>query len=281
MRVLPFSLILFFIIFCTQCKQKEDYTLSKMRGKWINQQNDFVEINDTLSDSFIFNYLYLNGKGGDKYLEINNDTLSFQNRYYSSKTNFNNLHIDRYDFLLKTLSDSFMELSPISSLAKDLACDENLLKLIRQEYLVDNTIQFEKIIFHTTFCYGSCPIYHLEIDSNKNCKLHRELVYKEGRARPYLKDSAKIGYFYGNISDQIYEDLTKEIKTCNLKSLEFDDVQCCDGPIFTLIIFYNGKTKYLKSMTPPRTSINLINKLMETCDKVPLHSSCDTFKLIE
>lgn len=261
------------ILFCIQCRNKDISTLSKIRGKWINQQNDFIEINDTASYSFILNYLHLYGKGDDKYLEIKNDTLSFQKRYYSSETNFTKLHIEPFDFLLKSISDSFMILSPISFLSKDD------VKLIRQEYNIDKAINFEKIIFHTTTCYGSCPVYHLEVDNKKKCKLHKELVFKEGRNRPYTPDSTKIGYFYGEVSDQLFEDLIKAIKTSNLTNLEFEDIQCCDGTIFTLIIYYNNRVKYLKSMVPPRISVNLINKLIEICENSLLYESSEKFVL--
>ena len=34
-------------------------------------------------------------------------------------------------------------------------------------YRKGKPIKFEKIIFHTSMCFGDCPIYHLEVDSNK------------------------------------------------------------------------------------------------------------------
>jgi len=54
---------------------------------------------------------------------------------------------------------------------------------------------FQKVIFHTSECQGSCPIYHLEIDKDKNVNLHAAEVYEFSTERGYELDSSKIAVF--------------------------------------------------------------------------------------
>ena len=42
-----------------------------------------------------------------------------------------------------------------------------------------NDNEFEKIIFHTSECFGTCPEYHLEINQKKEVKLYVEKAYEE------------------------------------------------------------------------------------------------------
>jgi len=277
MKYFCFLTLILSTLLIESCKPEKNISLSNLKGRWANKLNDFIEINDTSSNNFVYNYLEINGIGDDKYLEIKKDTLSFQNRYYFS-SNYERLIIERFDFLIMNLSDSFMVLSPISNYSLKIAKGEKLLHFIRQEYLEDNSINFEKIVFHTTFCYGACPTYHLEIDKIGNYKLHKEIVYKNG-IRPLVIDSTKIGFYSGKLSDRLLNELVKSLKTCNLETLKFEDIDCCDGSIFTIIVYYNGKRKYLKSMFPPRISQSLTNKLIEICDQSGLTKSINRFVL--
>lgn len=130
---------------------------------------------------------------------------------------------------------------------------------------VGNDFKFEKIIFHTTECYGFCSVYHLEIDSNKNAKLFSETVYKSNGKGAYRKDSSKVGYFQGRIADTTFNKLVNEIQTIGIDSLTFDGANCCDAPIKTIIIYYNNKRKYLRSMFPPNKARRLVSLLYEIC----------------
>lgn len=130
----------------------------------------------------------------------------------------------------------------------------------------DNKIKMEKIIFHTSMCFGNCPIYHLEVDQNKTFKLYAEKVYKDPtNFKSQEMDSSKTGYFVGNLDDVTYNKLITELNSVGLDSLKFDGPNCCDAQIKTLIVYYNGKRKYLKSMFPPQKAGNLISILYEIC----------------
>jgi hypothetical protein len=58
-----------------------------------------------------------------------------------------------------------------------------------------NAIQFDKIIYHSTTCYGGCPAYHLLLNNNKSIWLDAEYVYKDkyGDVASDL-DSTKMGF---------------------------------------------------------------------------------------
>lgn len=124
-------------------------------------------------------------------------------------------------------------------------------------------IKLEKVIFHTSRCFGTCPAYHSEIDRNQNLLLYSEYVSKTPGIYTNLNnpDTSKMGYFVGKVSDNKYQELLNEIENIGLDNLKFDGLDCCDGSIKTIIVYYNGKGKFLKSMRPPREADRLISIL--------------------
>lgn len=142
-------------------------------------------------------------------------------------------------------------------------------------------VKLEKIIFHTSSCFGSCPVYHLQIDNNKQIKLHAERVYKEPSDFGYFElDSSKMGYFTGSISDTVFNKLIEELSSIGLDTLVFDGVDCCDGSVITMIVYYNdGKRKFLKSMFPPTHTNQVIETLHNICEKSTLTRTPQSFSL--
>lgn len=139
--------------------------------------------------------------------------------------------------------------------------------------------KLENITFHTSACHGFCPTYHLQIDSLRQFKLHAEQVYLPGYTRNL--DSNKIGYFTGVVDDSSYAWLTGSLETIGLDSLKFDDITCCDAPIITLVILYNGKRKFLRSMIPPEKATYIIYRLNWICQNSRMKRSRTAFKIDE
>lgn len=138
-------------------------------------------------------------------------------------------------------------------------------------------VSFEKIIFHTTECNGACAVYHLQVDADKSLKLFAEKVYKIDKSISLAYDSAKTGYFTGMVNDTLFAYLEHELKTIELESLEFNGASCCDGSLITIIVYYNGKRKLLKSMFPPAKAHKLIGILYDICGKSTLTKKTGKF----
>lgn len=272
------SLILLFLL-SNGCAVEKKFEFQDLKGSWINSMNDYFQIQDTSSKFGNSNYVGHYGNVVNIYLELYGDTLSFQNSYYSSETNFEKLYVEKFDFKILSLSDTFLTIKPISEHSKKLFEYRDTIKLIKQIYAVDTSIHFEKIKFHTTHCYGHCPIYHLEIDSSGNVRLHREMAYHEIKEGKYEVDSTAIGYYQGKLDQNTLSELVSAIQTCNLNTLEFDGADCCDGSIQTIIIYYNGRRKFLQSMFPPRMASRLIMKLLEISEKKDLKKIDEKFQI--
>lgn len=281
-KILPYSKLLFLIflsIILFGCKDKKVLKLEDLIGKWITSENDFIEIRNTTNKYDNSNYLVVKGVGNSrgKAVFLYGDTLSFQNRYYSSETNNEELYIDSFNFKVVSITDSFLILNPICENSLTSFEERQNIKFTKQNYAKFDSITFDKIIFHTTYCYGHCPEYHLEVDKSGNTRLFREMVYKKVDKRNIRPDTSKIGYYEGVISDELLNGLKTELNTCNLNTLEFDGATCCDGTIRTIIIYYNNQRKYLKSMFPPQISKDLINHLYKICEEANLKRTDDEF----
>jgi hypothetical protein len=131
---------------------------------------------------------------------------------------------------------------------------------------------FDKIIFHTTGCFGSCPTYHLELDSDKKVKLFAEHVFK---GEPF--NVADTGHFIGNADEHTFKLLSGIIDTVGVETLKFDGSTGGDGSLYTIIIYRNGKRRYLQSMFPPAKAASLIFALYDICENSKLARSAKPF----
>jgi hypothetical protein len=116
--------------------------------------------------------------------------------------------------------------------------------------------KLSKIIYHLSRCNGTCPSMDLEIDSNKSVYVSREFYKTKSEV-----DSANSGRFKGVLTQDQNNKLIEVLKKSNLDSLEFTPVGIADVPETTIIIYYNGKRKYLKSERPSANANELITLL--------------------
>jgi hypothetical protein len=230
----------------------------KLKGAWITPQQELITIVENYSSSRE-NYLS-NTDLEDKHfrLFVIKDTLSFQRHYTSSRTQFKTQHVDRYDLKLLRLTDSVLEVEPASSFSKEFFKGKNRLTFIRQEYTADTSLKIEKIVYHTTRCYGTCGIYHMEIDSTGSFKLHAEFIHSDYN---WQGDTAKHGYYKGRVPDSTYKKIIKTLQTCNLRTLRMRSEECCDAPLQTVIVYFNGQRKYFKTMFYPYIAKEMIRTL--------------------
>lgn len=230
----------------------------KFKGTWISSTGDFMVLNDTLNKFDNSNMLCTADIDEGMAFYIIGDTLSFQKQYYSSATNYEKLYVDRYDLVITKRTDTSLTVRPTSLLSKKFFNKRASITFIKQEFYKDNSIVFEKIIYHTTSCFGSCPTIDLEIRNDKSVYLKGEF-YKENPT--YEIDSIKSGQFIGKLNDTLFTELIDILQTSNLRKMSFPERNGADAPVTTLIIYYNGQRKYLKSMFPPTIAEKLIEFL--------------------
>lgn len=131
-----------------------------------------------------------------------------------------------------------------------------------------------KVIYHLSRCNGTCPSIDLEIDSSKNVYVNREFYKTKS-----LIDSANSGTFKGKLTPAQDTQLTEVLKKSNLDSLEFAPVGIADIPETTIIVYYNGKRKYLKSARPPQVANDLITFLKGVGNDTTLVRTTDVKEL--
>ncbi len=114
-------------------------------------------------------------------------------------------------------------------------------------------------------CYGSCPEYHIEIDAKKNVRLYVETAYQKSSENRHEKDSARMGYFTGKLSDSLFLEITDGLSKINIDTVKSDDELCCDGSISTLILYKQTHRKELKTMFGIKAIDPLLHKLYKIC----------------
>ncbi|MEI9945886.1 MAG: DUF6438 domain-containing protein [Chitinophagaceae bacterium] len=137
-------------------------------------------------------------------------------------------------------------------------------------------MQFEKIIFHSSRCYGSCPQIDFQVDSTRNIFINRKYFKSKSE-----EDKSKSGSFKGVLDIDTYNDLLQILEKSDYTNLKFPDITCCDGVITTIIIYSNNKRTYLKSMTPPKESSALIAFLHKLGTESELTKISDAITLEE
>ena len=116
--------------------------------------------------------------------------------------------------------------------------------------------KLSKLVYHVSRCNGTCPSMDLEIDSNKAVYVNREFYKTKSEI-----DSANSGRFKGILTREQDKQLLEILKRSNLDSLKFTTVGIVDVPETTIIVYYNGKRKYLKTERPPVVANDLITLL--------------------
>lgn len=220
-----------------------------LKGTWISAEQDLIEILHTGRDSD-FNYLSNQLLNEDTFtLLIFNDTLSFQHIYTSSFTQFKIEYTDRYDLKVVNVNDSILIVRPVSDFSKQYFQNRSVITLKKKKYISDKTVVFEKLIYHSVM---SGPTVALQIDSSKNLYMNY--------TNPYSNEKSGLasGNYSAVLDDDTYKELIYQLQNCNLRTLRFGDIKGADSQMVTLIIYFNGVRKYLKSLAPPQISKELV-----------------------
>jgi hypothetical protein len=239
-------------LFCQDSTKKA--SIHNLNGIWVTNEQDALLIDDPSKTA---NYIANQNLDYNMVrLYVYGDTLSFQNRYYIAGRESEKF-IDRYDLLVKSRSDTTLEVVPVSTQSKTFFQNREVLRFVRQEFRKTASIHFEKIIYHSSTCYETCPIIHLEINKDKEVYFSGTFYNKSY----YDIDTSVSGNYAGMISDQMYDKLINLLQISDIENLRFSNALSSDLPTTTIIIYYNGTRKYLKSKIIPVQAFKLVEFL--------------------
>jgi hypothetical protein len=145
-----------------------------------------------------------------------------------------------------------------------------------------NKLKFQKIIYHTSGCFGTCPTYHIQLDSNGQVNLFSEFVYLNDEGLDHSNpDSSRMGYFTGSIADTTLTRIQEELYKINLEDLKIDGSNCCDASMKVFIIYYDNKRKYIEAMFLPNKMKKLNNLLYSSCNPDKLTRTTEKLNIEE
>ncbi|WP_233847470.1 hypothetical protein [Dyadobacter sp. CY326] len=220
----------------------------ELKGTWISPEQDIIEILETgrTSNNYLANKL-LNEDHFELY--ILGDTLSFQQTYTSSVTNFKVEYTDRFDLKIVSVNDSALVVKPVSEFSKKYFQDRPIIRLRRKELIVDKTLVFERLFYQAIW---SGPTIELEVDSTRHAYMNYTNTDEDYKA------TLATGSYSAVLNDETFNELICQLQNCSLRTLKFIDVKGADSPVKTLIVYFNGKRKYLKSIAPSRVAEDLL-----------------------
>ena len=167
----------------------------KVNGDWITSKN-------TTENILIFSFSdstcsYIYPYGNFSKFHIQNDTLTIEVKERDATSNN-----QEYQFLINKLTNKELHLSPISAVTSKLFhpfrnLDTN--PLVLHKIVKKNSLNFERIGFYSTTCFGICPAMYLEIDKTG------EFIFYGG---PHTEQQ---GYYSGKISKEVIELLSKKL----------------------------------------------------------------------
>lgn len=265
--------LLFFIFFFFSHLYSQ---LNELKGIWVSSELDCIAIRDITNKYDDSNTLGIADKDQSVNVFLYGDTLSFQKKYYTSESNFTKEMIDSFNLIIISSNEKYLTLKPISTLAKKFFNNRKKIKFIKQEINVDSSIKFEKIIYHTTGCYGSCPVIDIEINNQKQIYLNGTF-YKDFTM--FEVDTTLSGKYIGELSDLLYNELNDYLKTCSLKKLNFSENKSLEDPITTLILYYNGQRSYFKLGYTPAIIEKLIDFLFTLDQRASLKKTNEVRQL--
>ncbi|WP_149243238.1 hypothetical protein [Dyadobacter sp. 32] len=229
----------------------------KLLGTWVTKAGEQMIVDDPRENRYNF---LTNSAGISKnvYLQILNDTLCFHEDR-NGDSGHGQLH---YDLAIISKTDSTLELRPCSVLSSKFFNNKPILQFTAQPFTIDQSIRFEKLIYHMRGSWFAHNV-DLEIDKNKSFYLS-SMSDRHGWAR------RKQGHYNGMLSDSLYKELIWCLQTCNLRQIRFDQLDIKDTDEVTLIVYFNGIRRYLRSNDPPHMAHRLFHLLESIYDYAEL-----------
>jgi hypothetical protein len=95
--------------------------------------------------------------------------------------------------------------------------------------------------------------------------MHVLETYQDG-----LVNSAAQGYFVGQVPDSLQYWLVNALQTCYLRQWTIKSVLCCDAPLQTLTVYFDGQQKAFNTEFPPiavKKLIDVLHTIYATCPR--------------
>lgn len=235
-----------------------NHDCSYLSETWVGDSLEAIRIGDVADTSAQHQLSNARGMTLSVSLRIDNNTLHFRSPVSVLKKYDQAGSLKQYTLKISQQTNSSLTLIPVSDEACAFFGNKGRLVFRKQAFSIDRNISFEKIVFHTTDCFGTCPVFHLEIDSAGRFRQHTEILYRQAS-----RDSTQEGYFIGKMRDSTYQNLIAAIRTSHLRQLTSDEMLCCDAPIVTIILYANGQHTSFRAMFPPIVAQDLVNVLYQ------------------
>lgn len=142
-----------------------------------------------------------------------------------------------------------------------------------------DTVKFEKVIFHSSRCFGDCPVIHLQVNKDKSLLLSQLKSTRMGKVAEGKASDRKeeYEYFKGEVSDVLYNELLAALAKAD--TVSFKGQNCCDAPMKSIIAYYNGKRKHIETMFPPEQGRQLIDVLYKISKSDKLEKTTEKFEI--
>lgn len=253
------KILLILILFLVTKNTFSQQSVSEML--WVGDNNEYF-----LADSNTIRFETFSNRFGNiriaKAYFIKGDTLKVIENEVKNQT-FTS------DFLINTVHKNSMTLTPINELANNLTNQITLtgakkkLNFIEINQIYTDTIQFEKIVFNSTTCYGTCPNSTIQIDKKKQVQFFGgEYAIKQGM-------------FRSKVTDAQFSQLIEILKTSELGKIVSNKYTNIDAPTHTIEIYYNNKIKRLKSCMLPFATDRLLAYLLNLPKNIELTESTE------
>ncbi len=236
-----------------------------LKKLWVGEKNNYLSISDSLVH-IEHEYYYKNKTGiSDRYFryETIKDTLRIKEEL-SKETKL-------HDFIIQELSDKRLTIKAIDSFSSTIIDfnqpRSNAFHFSNRESVHTDSIRFEKLLFHSTRCYGMCPVLTLMLDSSKQV----EFIGKQ--------NAVKQGFYTAKLSKKLYHELLQILSISELDKLINTEQAYIDAPAHAMEIYYNGKMKYIRATDFPIMGQLLLEYLNAIPKKLELRASEQPFQI--
>jgi len=104
--------------------------------------------------------------------------------------------------------------------------------------------------------------------------LYAEKVYENWKI-----DSSQIEYFSGVISDEIFKKVKTELQKVKNENATEEITRFSESPKYTIIIYSNGKRKFIQHINPTENTLELINLLRKICETNGFNRANEKFQI--